>query len=192
MIMTDNQGKLIIICAPSGSGKTTIIKAVLNELKNLEFSVSATSRPSRQGEVDGKDYYFLSEDDFRKKIENGDFLEWEEVYKGSFYGTLKSELKRIWEKNSHVIFDVDVLGGLSIKKQFPHNSLAVFIQPPSVEELKHRLFGRGTETLETIAKRVERAEYEIGFANQFDVQIINDDLQTAIDATLQSISRFLL
>jgi guanylate kinase len=189
--MTEAQGKLVIVCAPSGSGKTTIVKAVLNQLKELAFSVSATSRTPREGEIDGKDYYFLSESEFRSKIENGEFLEWEEVYKGSLYGTLKSEVTRIWEQGSHVIFDVDVIGGLSIKKQYPENSLALFIQPPSVEELKNRLIGRGTETPETLEKRIEKAEYEIGFADQFDLKIINDDLQTAIQNTLEQIHKFL-
>jgi len=185
------KGKLIIVCAPSGSGKTTIVRAILPKLPMLEFSVSACSRLPREGEVHGKDYYFLSEDEFIRKIDEGDFLEWEEVYAGSYYGTLHSEVERIWGKGNHVIFDVDVIGGLNIKKQYPENSLAIFIMPPSVDELRNRLAGRGTETPESLEKRVSKAEYELGFAEQFDVQIINDDLQTAIEQTKKVITDFL-
>lgn len=189
--MTEHQGKMVIVCAPSGSGKTTIVKAVLPEIKSLEFSVSACSRLPRAGEVHGKDYYFLTPDEFRKKIGEDAFLEWEEVYEGSFYGTLKSEITRIWQHGRHVIFDVDVLGGLNIKKQYPQNSLAIFIMPPSVEELRNRLLGRGTETPESLSKRISRAEYELGFADQFDVQIVNDELDKAIEKTRKVLLDFL-
>ncbi len=189
--MTVQHGKMVIVCAPSGSGKTTIVKAVLPDIKSLEFSVSACSRPPREGEMHGKDYYFLTPDEFRKKIEEDAFLEWEEVYEGSFYGTLKSEVTRIWGQGKHVIFDVDVLGGLNIKKQYPENSLAVFIMPPSVEELRKRLLGRGTETPESLSKRISRAEYELGFASKFDVQIVNDELEKAIDKTRKTLLDFL-
>lgn len=185
------KGKLIIVCAPSGSGKTTIVRAILQELPLLEFSVSACSRLPREGEVHGKDYYFFSEEEFINKIDKGEFLEWEEVYPGSFYGTLHSEVERIWGKGNHVIFDVDVIGGLNIKKQYSDNSLAIFIMPPSVEELKNRLAGRGTETPESLEKRISKAEYELGFSDQFDKQIVNDDLQTAIDQTRKAITDFL-
>jgi guanylate kinase len=189
--MTETQGKMLIVCAPSGSGKTTIVRALLNEIDELEFSVSATSRPAREGEIHGKDYYFLTSDEFRSRIDSGEFLEWEEVYKGSFYGTLKAEVQRIWGKGSHVIFDVDVIGGLSIKKQYPDNSLAIFIQPPSIAELKNRLLGRGTETAETLDKRIAKAQFEIGFAEQFDIIIVNDDLQSAINEALEQVRTFL-
>ncbi len=182
---------MIIVCAPSGSGKTTIVKSVLPEIPSLEFSVSACSRPPREGEVHGKDYYFLSEDEFRKKIDEGAFLEWEEVYPGSFYGTLKSEVHRIWKEGKHVIFDVDVIGGINIKKQYPDNSLALFIMPPSVEELRSRLTGRGTETPESLEKRISKAEFEMGFADGFDATVVNDDLEMAIALTREIMSSFL-
>lgn len=189
--MAEINGKLIIICAPSGTGKITIVKALLPEFPGLEFSVSACSRAPRNGEVDGKDYYFLSPEEFKNRIEKGDFLEWEEVYPGSFYGTLKSEVKRIWDKGSHVIFDVDVLGGLSIKKQYPHNSLAIFIKPPSIEELSKRLVGRGTETRESLNKRIEKAELEMSYEPRFDVSVVNDNLQHAIEKTSGLVDTFL-
>ncbi|TVQ14976.1 MAG: guanylate kinase [Bacteroidetes bacterium] len=189
--MSEIKGKLIIVCAPSGSGKTTIVKAVLPEITSLEFSVSACSRTPRQGETDGKDYYFLSEEEFRKKIDQGAFLEWEEVYPGSFYGTLKSEVQRIWNNGRHVIFDVDVIGGLNIKKQYPDNSLALFIMPPSVEELRARLTGRGTETPQSIEKRIDKAEFEMGFAPEFDATVVNDDLEMAIALTKEIMNSFL-
>ena len=189
--MEEQKGKMVIVCAPSGSGKTTIVKAILPGMEALEFSVSACSRPPREGEVHGKDYYFLSPDEFRRKIQENAFLEWEEVYQGNFYGTLKSEVTRIWSMGKHVIFDVDVLGGLNIKKQYPHSSLAVFILPPSIVELKKRLLNRGTETEESLNKRVSRAEYELGFAGKFDVQIVNDDLDKAIEKTRKILQDFL-
>jgi guanylate kinase len=189
--MSAAKGKLIIICAPSGSGKTTIVKSVLATLPQLEFSVSATSRQPRQGEKDGKDYYFISADEFKSKISHNAFLEWEEVYENSFYGTLRSEIDRIWQKENHVIFDVDVMGGISIKKQYPDDSLAVFIMPPSVDELKKRLTGRGTETPESLARRVEKAEQELSFASHFDVIIINDVLEKAIEEARNTIVTFL-
>jgi guanylate kinase len=185
------KGKLIIICAPSGSGKTTIVRALLPEFRNLEFSVSACSRPPRTAEIDGKDYYFLTPETFRKEIEKGSFLEWEEVYPGSFYGTLKSEVQRIWDKGSHVIFDVDVVGGLSIKKQYPDNSLSIFIKPPSLEELRNRLIGRGTESPDSLKARIDKAESELEFASRFDVVVINDDLARAIHETATQLHLFL-
>lgn len=173
-------GKLIIFSAPSGSGKTTLVHHLLSkpELK-LAFSVSATSRAKRPNETDGKDYYFLSADEFRKRIENGEFLEWEEVYENQFYGTLKSEIDRIHAEGKHVIFDVDVVGGLNIKKQFGDDALAVFVQPPSVEELERRLRHRSTESEESLAKRVAKAAKELSYSGQFDVVVINDDLEKA-------------
>lgn len=189
--MSDIQGKLIIICAPSGTGKTTIVKSVLPDFPSLEFSVSACSRPPREGEVHGKDYYFLSEKEFREKIEEDAFLEWEEVYPGNFYGTLRSEVQRIWNTGKHVIFDVDVVGGLNIKRQYPDNSFALFIMPPSVDELRNRLTGRGTENTESIDNRINKAEFEMGFAPRFDATVVNDDLEMAIRLTREILNSFL-
>lgn len=185
------QGKLVIFSAPSGSGKTTIVRRVLPMLPRLAFSVSATSRQMRPGEQDGRDYYFLTADDFRKAVAAGEFLEYEEVYAGQFYGTLKSELSRIWARNQDVVFDVDVKGGLRIKEQFPQQSLAIFIQPPSVAELKRRLEGRGTETPETLKKRLDRAEEELSFAPRFDRCIVNDDLERAVAEVQAAVTAFL-
>lgn len=185
------QGKLVIFSAPSGSGKTTIVRRVLPMLPRLAFSVSATSRQMRPGEQDGRDYYFLTADDFRKAVAAGEFLEYEEVYAGQFYGTLKSELSRIWAQNQDVVFDVDVKGGLRIKEQFPQQSLAIFIQPPSVAELKRRLEGRGTETPETLKKRLDRAEEELSFAPRFDLCIVNDDLERAVAEVQAAVTAFL-
>jgi guanylate kinase len=184
-------GKLIIFSAPSGSGKTTIVKEVLKKFNNLEFSISACSREPREGETHAKDYYFLSVDDFKQRIINEDFIEWEEVYQNNFYGTLKSEANRIWEKGNHVVFDVDVKGGLNIKKQFGERALAFFIKAPSIEELRRRLEKRGTETVEQINKRINKAEYELGFAKDFDVVILNDVLEKAVEETIDLINDFL-
>ncbi|NOU19532.1 MAG: guanylate kinase [Bacteroidales bacterium] len=170
------QGKLLILSAPSGSGKTTIVKHLLKVLPNLEFSISACSRPKRNGEVDGKDYYFLSVDEFMRRISNNEFIEWEEVYEGSFYGTLKSEIERIWAKNNVVVFDVDVKGGINLKKQFGNNALSIFVKPPSIEALKQRLESRGTESIESLNKRVGKAAEEMTYSNQFDKILINDCL----------------
>lgn len=185
-------GKLIIFSAPSGSGKTTIVKAVLNRMPGLEFSVSATSRQARENEIHGTDYYFFSKDDFKQRIDNHEFIEWEEVYEGQYYGTLKSEIERIWNNDHHVIFDVDVMGALNIKNQFPHNSLAIFIKPPSIQVLKERLKNRGTESPQQIEKRINKAEYELSFADKFAVIIVNDILEEAIVKAIQKINNFLL
>lgn len=179
--MTDTkQGKLIVFSAPSGSGKTTIVKHLLEqkELK-LGFSISATSRPLRGKEVDGKDYHFISADTFKKHISQGDFVEYEEVYTDNFYGTLKSEVERIWALGKHVIFDIDVVGGLNIKKQFPDRTLAVFVQPPSVEIMEQRLRNRNTETESKIKERVAKAAKELQFTKDFDVILLNDVLEEA-------------
>lgn len=172
-------GKLIIFSAPSGAGKTTLVKKLLNSDLKLEFSISACSRPKRSNEIDGKDYYFLDVEDFKRKIENKEFLEWEEVYKDQFYGSLRTELDRIWAKGNHAIFDVDVVGGLNIKKEFADRALAVFVMPPSMKVLEERLIGRSTESEESLKKRLDKAENELAFANQFDVQIINHDKDAA-------------
>ena len=184
------EGKLIIVSAPSGSGKTTIVRELLGRNPNLEFSVSACSRPKREHEVHGKDYYFISEEEFREKIKSDSFVEWEEVYPGSFYGTLKSELQRIWNKGNHVVFDVDVIGGLNIKKQFGEQALSLFIMPPSIAELEKRLLARQTETAETLKKRLDKAEYEVGFSKEFDAVVINDVLQEAINEADSIINKF--
>nr|WP_319572092.1 guanylate kinase [uncultured Draconibacterium sp.] len=185
------KGKLIIFSAPSGAGKTTIVKHLLQKGFDLEFSISATSREPRHTETHGKDYYFLSGEEFLSKVENEEFLEWEEVYKGTSYGTLKSEVERIREQGKNVVFDVDVVGGLNIKKYYGDEALAVFVQPPSVEELRNRLVGRSTDSEEKIAMRVAKAEHELSFAPQFDVVIINDKLEDAFVETEKIISEFL-
>lgn len=184
------EGKLIIISAPSGAGKTTIVKEILKKDLPLAFSISACSRDKRENEVDGKDYYFIEKEAFEEKIAKKEFLEWEEVYQGSYYGTLKSELNRIWNENKHVLFDVDVVGGLNIKKQFPKNSLAIFIQPPSIQELHNRLLNRGTETEKTLAKRIQKAEKELEFGRNFDVVVVNEKLETAIEEVFVHIINF--
>lgn len=174
------KGKLIIFSAPSGAGKTTIVKHLLKQNLNIEFSISATSRKQRYSEKHGKDYYFLSEIEFHEKIKKDEFLEWEEVYEGTSYGTLKEEVERIRNLGKNVIFDVDVVGGLNIKKYYEKEALAVFVQPPSVKELKNRLQNRSTETEEKIKMRITKAEYELSFASQFDVILINDKLEEAL------------
>lgn len=173
-------GKLIVFSAPSGSGKTTIVKHLLKQKKlNLEFSISATSRAPRGNEKNGVDYYFIDLATFKKHIKNEDFLEWEEVYRDNFYGTLKSEVERIWAKGKNVIFDIDVVGGLRIKKKFPEETLAVFVKPPSVDELKKRLKNRKTESEDKINMRVAKASIEMATAPQFDYIIVNDQLEKA-------------
>lgn len=184
-------GKLIIFSAPSGSGKSTIINYLLKQGLDLAFSISATSRPPRGTERDGVEYFFLTPDEFRERIARGEFLEYEEVYPGRFYGTLKSQVEKQLAEGQNVIFDVDVVGGCNIKQYYGDRALSVFIQPPSVEELRRRLVGRGTDTPEVIADRVAKAEYELGFAPKFDVVVVNDDLETAERQALDIIRNFL-
>ncbi|MBQ1818686.1 MAG: guanylate kinase [Bacteroidales bacterium] len=184
-------GKVIIVSAPSGAGKTSIVKHVLDYLPELRFSTSATTRTMREGEVNGKDYHFLSVSDFKKGIERDEFLEWEEVYHNQFYGTLKSEIQRIWDEGKVVIFDVDVKGGLNIKKYFGDKALSIFVEPPTVQELENRLRKRGTETEESLRKRMEKAEYELSFAPQFDKVILNDNLDDARAEMIHTIREFL-
>lgn len=184
-------GKIIIVSAPSGAGKTTTVKHLLQQNLGLEFSVSATSRQPRPGETNGKDYYFIPESEFRQKIENREFLEWEEVYEGNLYGTLKSEVNRILNLGKSVIFDVDVVGGLNIKKFYGNDALAIFITPPSVEELEKRLKKRSTETEEKINTRIAKAKKEMEFAGQFDVIIVNDVLSTALADAEKAVAGFL-
>lgn len=183
--------KAIIISAPSGAGKTTIVKALLEQVPELEFSVSACTRAMRNGEVNGKDYWFISPDEFRKKIENGELVEYQEVYPGSFYGTLKSEMDRIWRNNHAVIFEVDAIGGINLKKYFGENALSVFIRPPSVEVLEQRLRTRNTDSAESIGKRMAKAMFELSFAENFDEIVVNDDLQDAIRTTVKLVTDFL-
>lgn len=182
---------MVIFSAPSGAGKTSIVRGVLEKIPDLEFSVSACSRPKRPGEQHGVDYYFLSPQEFRQKVDKGLFLEWEEVYAGSYYGTLYQEVERIWKQGKHVIFDVDVAGGINIKKQYPQQALSIFVMPPSLEELGRRLEGRGTESPESLQKRLGKARQEMSFAEQFDLILVNDQLQQAIDKAIKLIREFL-
>ena len=184
-------GKLIVISAPSGAGKTTLVKHLLESDLNLAFSISAASRPKRSGEIDGIDYHFISKNDFIKKIENNEFVEWEEVYEGSFYGTLKSEVERIWKEGKHVIFDVDVEGGLNIKQQYPELTLAVFVMPPDVEQLEKRLRARSTENDQSLKTRLDKAVQELGYADRFDVTLVNDDLEKAKKEMVEVVKVFL-
>ena len=186
-----NNRKAILFSAPSGSGKTTIIKHLSEHYSCFEFSISATSRKPREGENDGVDYYFISHEEFKKKVENDEFLEWEEVYNGICYGTLKTEIERIWEKGNIIVFDVDVNGGKRIKKYFGEDVLSIFVMPPSIEVLEERLRKRGTETDEAIAQRLERSAKELKEASLFDKTIINDDLETAIATAIGVIDEYL-
>ncbi|MDD2612449.1 MAG: guanylate kinase [Bacteroidales bacterium] len=185
------KGKIIIFSAPSGSGKTTLVKWLLGQNLNLYFSISATSRQPRSTETNGKDYYFLSPEAFRQKIAEDAFLEWEEVYPDKFYGTLKSEVERIISEGKHVLFDVDVKGGLNIKKHFGAQALSIFVQPPGIEVLRQRLEFRGTDSAEIIQERVEKAAYELTFAPQFDLVVINDKLDQAKQDCLKKVKDFL-
>lgn len=186
-----NNRKAILFSAPSGSGKTTIIKKILEKMNCFEFSISATSRSPREGERNGVDYYFLTEEEFVRRVEAGEFLEWEEVYKGVRYGTLKSEIERIWNKGKVIIFDVDVNGGMNIKRYFGDDALALFVMPPSIEELERRLRTRGTESEEAIVKRLGRSAAELKEADKFDHTIINDDLNRAVAETEKAIKEYL-
>lgn len=185
------KGKLIIFSAPSGSGKTTLVRHLLDKRNDLDFSISCTTRPIRGTEIDGVDYYYLSVEDFKDKIKNDEFAEWEEVYKDRFYGTLNKEIERIWQKKHHVIFDIDVVGGINLKKKFGERALSVFVQPPSIEELERRLTERNTDSIEDLKIRIDKAEHELTYSNQFDVVIINDDLKLAKKEIEQKIENFL-
>lgn len=185
------QGKLVIFSAPSGAGKTTIVQHLLKVFPDLGFSISACSREIRRGETYGVDYYFLTVDEFKEKIANNEFAEWEEVYKDNFYGTLKSEIERIWRNEKHIIFDMDVVGGLNLKKQFGDKALAVFVMPPSIEHLEKRLRTRETETPESIARRMGKAEQELKSADKFDIIIHNDNLEKALEEAENIVGEFL-
>ena len=191
MYSNAHKGKLIIFSAPSGAGKTTIVHHLLKKDYGLEFSVSACTRKQREGEVHGKDYYYLSITDFKQNIDLEEFVEWEEVYKDNFYGTLKSEIERIWKKGKHVIFDVDVDGGLNLKKAFGDRALAIFVMPPSIEALRERLQQRDTETPESIARRIGKAPLELEKSSLFDIVILNSDLEMACAKAEQVVEEFL-
>ena len=185
------EGKLIVFSAPSGSGKTTIVHHLLKKPElNLDFSISATSRPKRGKEINGKDYYFLSLKEFQKHVGKGDFIEWEEVYENNYYGTLKKEVERIWAAGKHVIFDIDVVGGLSIKSKFPNQTLAIFVKSPSIDEMERRLRHRNTDCEEKIKERVKKAEKELKFAKDFDVILVNDDLENAQQEAFDLVKNF--
>ena len=185
------EGKLIIFSAPSGAGKTTIVKHLLNCGLNFGFSISATTRKPRGEEINGRDYYFLSEEEFKLKIENNEFLEWEEVYPGSYYGTLKSEVERICSSGENIVFDVDVAGGYNIKKLYGDRALAVFVQPPSIDELEKRLIARSTDSHEVIRSRIDKAELEMTYSGYFDVIIVNDKLEVALKEAEDIVRDFL-
>ncbi|MDO4318969.1 MAG: guanylate kinase [Bacteroidales bacterium] len=187
-----SQGKLIVISAPSGSGKSTIINTILDAgTFDLQFSVSATNRNPRPGEVNGVHYHFMQTEDFREAVENGEFIEWEEVYPGRYYGTLRSEVDRQLEEGKDVILDIDVKGALNVKQMYGDKACTIFIEPPSIDELRRRLEGRGTDDAERINVRVGRAEYELSLAPQFDVRIVNDDLDKAVGMTSDAIAAFI-
>ena len=184
-------GKLVIFSAPSGSGKTTIVRELLKRFPQFEFSISATSRQPRGVEQNGVDYYFLSGDEFRERVERGEFVEWEEVYAGTCYGTLCSEMERIWSKGNVIVFDVDVMGGINLKRLFAADACSIFIMPPSVEELERRLRGRGTDSEEVIRKRISKADFELSKAPEFDHVVVNDNLAEAVEEATQIIEIFL-
>lgn len=184
-------GKLVIFSAPSGSGKTTIVRELLKRFNCFEFSISATSRKPRGEERDGKDYYFLSNDEFKACVERGEFVEWEEVYQGTCYGTLKREMERIWAKGNIILFDVDVMGGISLKRLFGDDACSVFIMPPSIEELERRLRGRGTDAEEVILKRIAKAEFELSKAPEFDHIVVNDKLDDAVSEVEKILNDFI-
>jgi len=187
----NKKGKSVIVSAPSGAGKTTIVHALINEINELSFSISACSRKPRPNEIKGKDYYFLSVDDFLLQIKNEEFLEWQEVYKDHYYGTLKSEVNRLWSENKTVIFDVDVVGAINLKNQLKEEALSIFIKPLNINVLENRLRNRKTETEEKIQQRLQKAKTELNSMNEFDLIILNDNLQKAIDQAVFEVRKHL-
>ncbi|HKK77015.1 MAG TPA: guanylate kinase [Saprospiraceae bacterium] len=183
--------KLIVLTAPSGAGKTTIVRHLLKSIPQLSFSTSATTRYQRPGEINGKDYYFLSASDFEQKITENAFVEWEEVYQGQFYGTLKTEIERLWAKNQHIIFDIDVKGAMNIKASYPEQTLTIFVKAPSLDTLFNRLRSRRTESDEQLQKRMDKAKEEATYEERFDYVLVNDDLSTALQEAEQVVSDFI-
>jgi guanylate kinase len=184
-------GKLLIFSAPSGAGKSTLVKALMQHLPSLQFSVSATNRPPREGEVNGVHYWFLSTEAFLQKVKEGAFLEWEEVYPGRYYGTLKEKVSALLEAGTHLVFDIDVVGGLNLKRMYEARAQAIFVMPPSIEALEQRLRSRGTDSEDDIKNRVKKAQLEMESAGQFDVIILNDHLDSAIEKTLATVQQYL-
>jgi len=185
------EGKLVIVSAPSGAGKSTLIKNLLERGVNLEFSVSATTRKPRGSEVNGREYYFMTKEEFSRSVENGDFIEWEEVYADHMYGTLKTELDRIWKSGNHVLFDVDVKGAMNLKNVFGARAISIFIMPPSIAELERRLVGRGTDNVDKIKMRVEKAIVEMNLADRFDEIVVNENLDEASERLYLVVTKFL-
>jgi len=183
--------KVIIFAAPSGSGKTSIVKELLKSNSNLKFSISATTRPMRNNEVDGKDYHFISADEFKDKIKNGDFFEYQEVYDGVFYGTLNSELNKIWESNGVVLFDVDVIGGVDLKNKIGDSALSIFVKAPNIESLKERLISRSTDSEESIKIRLSKASSELKYETKYDYVLVNDDFNNAVSEVKETVSKFI-
>ena len=186
------QGKLIVITAPSGAGKTTIARHLLKVIPGLSFSISATTRAKRAEEKNGVDYFFITQEEFKRRVVQHEFMEWEEVYHHTFYGTLRSEIKRLWNEGKTVLFDVDVRGALSLKKKFPQHTLTIFIKPPSYEILAERLHARGSEPKEKIEERIAKAKTELAYESQFNVVIVNDDLNQAMNEAERAVKNFLL
>ena len=184
------QGKLIILSAPSGSGKTSMVKHLLAQSLPLAFSISATSRAKRNGERENIDYYFITPEEFKKKIKEGAFVEWEEVYQGCFYGTLKSEIERIWAEGKTAVLDMDVIGGLNVKQIYGNQALSIFLKAPNMETLKERLKGRGTENEDSLQKRIDKANFELSFADKFDVIVVNDCFDNACREVLDIATKF--
>ncbi|ANH83597.1 guanylate kinase [Niabella ginsenosidivorans] len=185
------QHKIIILTAPSGAGKTSITRYLLSRIPQLSFSISAATRKAREGEVNGRDYYFISPEEFQKKIKNNEFVEWEMVYEGKYYGTLKSELDRLWKLHQYPLLDIDVKGAIHVQQQYPRESLSIFIEPPSVKELRRRLISRGSESEESLQTRLNKAEYELSFMNHFNKVVVNDDLEEACTEAEGIVKHFL-